>query len=124
MLIAILGDIKNGFAIVRPPGHHAEANQAMGFCFFNSIAVACRLLQQRQAVRRILIVDWVCSMYIVFDQIYFIIFPVQYCCRMFTMVTVHNKFSMMTEVFYIYLFIGMMKVTSFQELVHLVRYVS
>ncbi|XP_015370734.1 PREDICTED: histone deacetylase 4 isoform X6 [Diuraphis noxia] len=55
---AILGDIKNGFAIVRPPGHHAEANQAMGFCFFNSIAVACRLLQQRQAVRRILIVDW------------------------------------------------------------------
>lgn len=55
-----MGDIKNGFAIVRPPGHHAEANQAMGFCFFNSIAVACRLLQQRQAVRRILIVDWVC----------------------------------------------------------------
>ncbi|XP_025418175.1 histone deacetylase 4 isoform X2 [Sipha flava] len=53
-----LGDIKNGFAIVRPPGHHAEANQAMGFCFFNSIAVACRLLQQRQGVRRILIVDW------------------------------------------------------------------
>jgi len=63
LLIAILGDIKNGFAIVRPPGHHAEANQAMGFCFFNSIAVACRLLQQRQAVRRILIVDWVRSMY-------------------------------------------------------------
>ncbi|XP_025191233.1 histone deacetylase 4 isoform X6 [Melanaphis sacchari] len=55
---AALGDVKNGFAIVRPPGHHAEANQAMGFCFFNSIAVACRLLQQRQAVRRILIVDW------------------------------------------------------------------
>ncbi|XP_060843738.1 histone deacetylase 4 isoform X7 [Rhopalosiphum padi] len=55
---AALGDVKNGFAIVRPPGHHAEANQAMGFCFFNSIAVACRLLQQRQAVRRILVVDW------------------------------------------------------------------
>ncbi|VVC36540.1 Histone deacetylase domain,WD40/YVTN repeat-like-containing domain,Histone deacetylase class II [Cinara cedri] len=55
---AALGDIKNGFAIVRPPGHHAEANQAMGFCFFNSIAVACRLLQQRQATQRILIVDW------------------------------------------------------------------
>ncbi|XP_050438023.1 histone deacetylase 4 isoform X2 [Adelges cooleyi] len=54
----LMGDIKNGFAIVRPPGHHAEANQAMGFCFFNSIAVACRLLQQRQAVRRILVVDW------------------------------------------------------------------
>ncbi|XP_050531145.1 histone deacetylase 4 isoform X3 [Daktulosphaira vitifoliae] len=54
----VMGDIKNGFAIVRPPGHHAEANQAMGFCFFNSIAIACRLLQQRQDVRRILVVDW------------------------------------------------------------------
>lgn len=59
ILLVALGDIKNGFAIVRPPGHHAEANQAMGFCFFNSIAVACRLLQQRQATQRILIVDWV-----------------------------------------------------------------
>nr|QBC17195.1 histone deacetylase 4 [Acyrthosiphon pisum] len=39
---------------------------------------------------------------------------------MFTMVTVHNKFSMTIEVFYIYLFIDMMKVTFFQELVHLV----
>lgn len=32
------GDIKNGFAIVRPPGHHAEVQQAMGFCFFNSVS--------------------------------------------------------------------------------------
>jgi len=93
----------------------------MGFCFFNSIAVACRLLQQRQAVRRILIVDWVRSMYIFIEKIYFIIFSLQYFYRMFTMVTVHNKFSMTIEVFYIYLFIDMMKVTSFQELVHLVR---
>ncbi|XP_077298771.1 histone deacetylase 4 isoform X3 [Arctopsyche grandis] len=53
-----MGDIKNGFAVVRPPGHHAEASQAMGFCFFNSIAVAARLLQQRLDVKRILIVDW------------------------------------------------------------------
>ncbi|BES96155.1 histone deacetylase [Nesidiocoris tenuis] len=52
------GDIKNGFAIVRPPGHHAEVSQAMGFCFFNSIAIAARLLQQKDVVRRILIVDW------------------------------------------------------------------
>lgn len=65
--LAALGDIKNGFAIVRPPGHHAEANQAMGFCFFNSIAVACRLLQQRQAIRRILIIDWVCSKSVVLN---------------------------------------------------------
>ncbi|KAG8311280.1 Histone deacetylase 7 [Homalodisca vitripennis] len=52
------GDVKNGMAVVRPPGHHAEASQAMGFCFFNSVAIATRLLQQRLDLRRILIVDW------------------------------------------------------------------
>ncbi|XKL65443.1 hypothetical protein PGB90_008863 [Kerria lacca] len=55
---AVSGDIRNGFAVVRPPGHHAEANQAMGFCFFNSIAVAAKLLQQKLDIRRILIIDW------------------------------------------------------------------
>ncbi|XP_065200082.1 histone deacetylase 4 isoform X3 [Planococcus citri] len=55
---AASGDIKNGFAIVRPPGHHAESAQAMGFCFFNSIAVAAKLLQQKLDYRRILIIDW------------------------------------------------------------------
>lgn len=54
-----MGDIKNGFAVVRPPGHHAETNQAMGFCFFNSVAIAARLLQQKLDVRKILILDWV-----------------------------------------------------------------
>lgn len=34
------GDIRNGFAIVRPPGHNAESQQAMGFCFFNSVSNA------------------------------------------------------------------------------------
>lgn len=52
------GDIRNGFAIVRPPGHHAEPQQAMGFCFFNSIAIAARLLQKEQRVHKILIFDW------------------------------------------------------------------
>ncbi|XP_029171772.1 LOW QUALITY PROTEIN: histone deacetylase 9 [Nylanderia fulva] len=53
-----IGDIKNGFAVVRPPGHHAETNQAMGFCFFNSVAIAARLLQQKYNIRKILILDW------------------------------------------------------------------
>uniref|UniRef100_A0A1B6D1S1 histone deacetylase n=1 Tax=Clastoptera arizonana TaxID=38151 RepID=A0A1B6D1S1_9HEMI len=52
------GDIKNGMAVVRPPGHHAESSQAMGFCFFNSIAIAARLVQQKLNLRRILIIDW------------------------------------------------------------------
>ncbi|EEB14313.1 histone deacetylase 7A, putative [Pediculus humanus corporis] len=53
-----MGDMKNGFAVVRPPGHHAENSQAMGFCFFNSVAIAAKLLQQRLRVRKILIFDW------------------------------------------------------------------
>lgn len=57
--LAATGDMKNGFAVVRPPGHHAEASQAMGFCFFNSVAIAARLLQQRLRVRKIFILDWV-----------------------------------------------------------------
>lgn len=52
------GDIKNGFAIVRPPGHHAERSQAMGFCYFNSIAIAAKLLQKELNVNKILIFDW------------------------------------------------------------------
>ncbi|XP_060679382.1 histone deacetylase 4-like [Hemiscyllium ocellatum] len=52
------GQLKNGFAIVRPPGHHAEASTAMGFCFFNSVAVATKQLLQKTDTRRILIVDW------------------------------------------------------------------
>ncbi|KAJ6654812.1 hypothetical protein lerEdw1_006501 [Lerista edwardsae] len=52
------GELKNGFAVIRPPGHHAEESTAMGFCFFNSVAIAAKLLQQKLAVSKILIVDW------------------------------------------------------------------
>ncbi|XP_056606069.1 histone deacetylase 4-like isoform X3 [Triplophysa dalaica] len=52
------GELKNGFAVVRPPGHHAEESTPMGFCYFNSVAVAAKLLQLRLNVSRILIVDW------------------------------------------------------------------
>ncbi|NXD46590.1 HDAC7 deacetylase, partial [Copsychus sechellarum] len=51
-------ELKNGFAVVRPPGHHADPSTAMGFCFFNSVAVAARQLQQRGKLGKILIVDW------------------------------------------------------------------
>jgi acetoin utilization deacetylase AcuC-like enzyme len=52
------GRLTNGFAMVRPPGHHAEADRAMGFCFFNNVAIAARQLRAKHAVDRVLIVDW------------------------------------------------------------------
>ncbi|XP_053201577.1 histone deacetylase 4-like isoform X1 [Panonychus citri] len=52
------GELKNGFAIVRPPGHHAEVNQAMGFCFFNSLAIAAQMIRKKHNMETILIVDW------------------------------------------------------------------
>ncbi len=47
-----------GFAALRPPGHHAEANRAMGFCLLNNVAIAARAAQREEGVERILIVDW------------------------------------------------------------------
>jgi len=52
------GKIQNGFALIRPPGHHAEASQAMGFCLFNNVAVAAEYLLKKHGLERILIVDW------------------------------------------------------------------
>ncbi len=51
-------EVDNAFALVRPPGHHAEADMAMGFCLFNSIAIAARYLQKKHELMRILILDW------------------------------------------------------------------
>ncbi len=48
----------SGLAAVRPPGHHAESERAMGFCLFNNIAIAARALQDDLGVDRILIIDW------------------------------------------------------------------
>jgi acetoin utilization deacetylase AcuC-like enzyme len=52
------GAVPNAIALVRPPGHHAEASQALGFCFFNNVAVGAEHLVRNHGLRRILIVDW------------------------------------------------------------------
>ena len=52
------GAADNGFALVRPPGHHAERDTALGFCLYNSVAIAARYLQQHHGVERVLILDW------------------------------------------------------------------
>ena len=56
--MVMTGELDNGFALVRPPGHHAERNQARGFCLFNNVAIGARYAQQFQKVKRILVVDW------------------------------------------------------------------
>jgi acetoin utilization deacetylase AcuC-like enzyme len=52
------GEFESGLAAIRPPGHHAEAGRAMGFCLFNNVAVTARWLQRAEGVGRILILDW------------------------------------------------------------------
>jgi acetoin utilization deacetylase AcuC-like enzyme len=52
------GTIANGFALVRPPGHHAEAHRAMGFCLFNNVAVGAAYARRKYGLERILIIDW------------------------------------------------------------------
>jgi acetoin utilization deacetylase AcuC-like enzyme len=52
------GDVRSGFAAVRPPGHHAEGDRAMGFCLFNNAAIAARAVQRQAGVERVALVDW------------------------------------------------------------------
>jgi len=51
------GELDNAFCAVRPPGHHAEPMYAMGFCYFNNIAIAAKYLQQRWGIGKVGIVD-------------------------------------------------------------------
>ena len=54
----IMGKLDNVFCAVRPPGHHAEYDQAMGFCYFNNVAIAARYLQIEWGIQRVAIVDF------------------------------------------------------------------
>jgi acetoin utilization deacetylase AcuC-like enzyme len=52
------GEVKNAFTCLRPPGHHAEPDQAMGFCFFNNIAIAAKHAMEQYGLERVAIVDF------------------------------------------------------------------
>nr|5IKK_A Chain A, Histone deacetylase clr3 [Schizosaccharomyces pombe 972h-] len=56
----VTGQVKNAFAVVRPPGHHAEPHKPGGFCLFNNVSVTARSMLQRfpDKIKRVLIVDW------------------------------------------------------------------
>ncbi|KJR96530.1 MAG: histone deacetylase [Desulfobulbaceae bacterium BRH_c16a] len=52
------GEVDNAFCAVRPPGHHAEMDQPMGFCYFNNVAIGARYLQKEHGISRIGIIDF------------------------------------------------------------------
>src|SRR5512136_234387 len=56
--VVMQGKLDNGFALGRPPGHHAERDRAMGFCLFNNVAIGAHYALNNFSLQRILIVDW------------------------------------------------------------------
>lgn len=52
------GEWANGMALIRPPGHHATSERAMGFCLFNNVAIGARYLQRKHGLKRVAIIDW------------------------------------------------------------------
>jgi acetoin utilization deacetylase AcuC-like enzyme len=59
--MAVAGEITAGFASLRPPGHHATAGEAMGFCLFNNVAIAARKAVQCLGVEKVMIIDSMCT---------------------------------------------------------------
>ncbi|MGO4686002.1 histone deacetylase family protein [Hyphomicrobium sp. 2TAF46] len=56
--IVMTGEAANVFCQVRPPGHHAESQQAMGFCFFNNVAIAAHYARKKYGAERVAVVDF------------------------------------------------------------------
>jgi histone deacetylase 6 len=54
----LLNKIKNGFAIIRPPGHHAMHDEPDGVCYFNNAAICAKIAVNKYKLKRVLIVDW------------------------------------------------------------------
>jgi acetoin utilization deacetylase AcuC-like enzyme len=54
----IEGEVSSAFCLVRPPGHHAEADRGMGFCLYNNVALAARYSQRTHGLTRVAIIDW------------------------------------------------------------------
>ena len=54
----VQGQLRNGVAIVRPPGHHAERHQSKGFCLFNNVAIAAKVAVEKLGVKRVFVIDW------------------------------------------------------------------
>jgi acetoin utilization deacetylase AcuC-like enzyme len=54
----LAGKLDNAFAFIRPPGHHAEADRAMGFCLFNNVAVAAQYALDKHKLKKVLVIDW------------------------------------------------------------------
>lgn len=56
--LVLKNEYKNSFALVRPPGHHATKDKAMGFCYFNNVALAANYLREVHKIKKICIMDW------------------------------------------------------------------
>ncbi|RPJ01251.1 MAG: histone deacetylase, partial [Deltaproteobacteria bacterium] len=54
----LAGEVQNAFALIRPPGHHARRDRAMGFCIFNNLAIGARYAITHHGLKRVMIVDW------------------------------------------------------------------